>query len=114
MRPSTPKSGCVRDLLRWFFCVVIAMGAQILLLLLWSFLGPGNSLNRIMDCFYGSVASRIGMLFSEEQMFLGNIGLGLSLVFLTVMLYSVVIGTVFYLVCWLCARDMPQKTVADH
>ena len=106
MRPSTPKSGFIRDLSRWFFCVVIAMGAQMLLLLLWSFLGPGNILNRIMDCVYGSTASRIGMLFSEEEMYLGNIGLGLSLVFLTVILYSVVIGTVFYLVCWLCARDM--------
>ena len=41
------------------------------------------------------------MLFFEEQMSLGNAPLGLSLLFLTAMLYSVVIGSV-------CTHHIPH------
>ena len=108
-----PNSGFVRGVSHWFFCVVIAMAAQMLLLLLWSFLGPSNGLNRIMEPVYVSAAHCIGTLFFEEQMSLGNAPLGLALLFLTVMLYSAVIGTVFYLGYRLCVMGIPQKTVAD-
>ena len=82
---------------RFYLCVVLAMTAQMLLLLVWSFLGPESRLNGIMDSVYGSVARSIGTLFFEEQMSLGNIGLGLSLLFLTVMLYSAAAGAIIYL-----------------
>ena len=114
MRPSTPKSGFIRDLSRWFFCVVIAMGAQMLLLLLWSFLGPSNGLDRILDFVYGTTARYIGMLFFEEQMSLGNVPLGLALLFLTAILYSIVIGTVFYLGNKLFVKHSAGKTIAEE
>lgn len=98
---------------RWCFCVVSLMAAQMLPLTLWSFSGP-NGLDGILDSVYGPVVSGIGTLFFEEQMFLGNIGLGLSLLLLTAMLYSVVIGTVIYLLYRLCVRFAPKKTAADQ
>ena len=55
-----PNSGFVRGVSHWYFCVVIAMAAQMLLLLLWSFLGPSNGLNRIMEPVYVSAAYCIG------------------------------------------------------
>ena len=88
--------GFVRELSHWYFCVVLAMAAQMLLLLLWSFLGPG-SLDGIMDSVYGPAISGIGTLFFEEQMSLGNAPLGLSLLFLTAMLYSAAAGSILYL-----------------
>ena len=108
MSTASPKSGFVREMSRWYLCVVLAMAAQMLLLLLWSFLGPG-SLDGIMETAYVSTAHGIGTLFFEEQMFPGNIPLGLSLLFLTAMLYSVVIGTVFYTGNKLYDKYMPRK-----
>ena len=113
MRQSTPKSGFVREMSCWCLCVVIAMAAQIRLLLLWSSLGPSNVLNRIMEPVYAVPAHGIGMLFFEEQMSLGNIPLGLALLFLTAMLYSVVIGTVFCLGYKLVVRRSAGKTAAE-
>ena len=78
-------------------CGGFATAVQILLLLLWSFVGPGNALDRIMDRVYGSAVHGIATLFFEDQMFPGNIGLGLSLLFLTVLLYSVAAGSIVYL-----------------
>lgn len=98
---------------RWCFCVVSLMAAQMLPLTLWSFSGP-NGLDGILDSVYGPVVSGIGTLFFEEQMFLGNIGLGLSLLLLTAILYSVVIGAVIYLLYRLCVRFAPKKTAADQ
>ena len=108
MSTASPKSGFVKEMSRWYLCVVLAMAAQMLLLLLWSFLGPG-SLDGIMEPAYVSTAHGIGTLFFEEQMFPGNIPLGLSLLFLTAMLYSVVIGTVFYTGNKLYDKYMPRK-----
>ena len=114
MRQSTPKSGFVREMSCWCLCVVIAIAAQMLLLLLWSFLGPGNGLDRIMDPVYAVPAHGIGMLFFEEQMSLGNAPLGLALLFLTVMLYSVVIGTVFCLGYMLFVKRSAGKTATEE
>ena len=113
MRQSTPKSGFVSGMSHWYLCVVVAMAAQMLLLLLWSSLGPSNGLNRIMDPVYADTARGIGTLFFEEQMSLGNIPLGLALLFLTVMLYSVVIGTVFCVGCKLFVKRSAGKTAAE-
>ena len=98
----------VRELSHWYFCCVSLMAVQMLLLLLWSFLGPG-SLDGIMETAYVSTAHGIGTLFFEEQMSLGNAPLGLALLFLTAMLYSAVIGTVFYAGNKLYDKYMPRK-----
>ena len=108
------NSGFVRGMSRWYFCVVLAMAAQMLLLLLWSFLGPSNGLDRILDSVYGTTARYIGTLFFEEQMSLGNVPLGLALLFLTAMLYSVVIGTVFCLGYKLFVRRSAGKTATEE
>ena len=113
MSTASTNSGFVRGMSRWYLCVVIAMAAQMLLLLLWSFLGPSNGLNRILEPVYVPAAHCIGMLFFEEQMSLGNIPLGLALLFLTAMLYSVVIGTVFCLGYKLFVRRSAGKTVTE-
>ena len=98
---------------RWYFCVVIALAAQMLLLLVWSFLGPGNGLDRIIDPVYADTAHCIRMLFFEEEMSLGNAPLGLGLLFLTVMLYSVVIGTVFCVGYMLFVKRSAGKTATE-
>ena len=54
-----------------------------------------------MESFYVVPAHGGGMLLFEEQMSLGNAPLGLSLLFLTAMLYSVVIGSV-------CTHHIPH------
>ena len=113
MSTASRKSGFVRGMSRWYFCVVLAMAVQVLLLLLWSFLGPGNGLDRIMDSVYADTAHFIGTLFFEERMSLGNAPLGLALLFLTVILYSVVIGTVFCLGYKLVVRRSAGKTAAE-
>ena len=109
-----PNSGFVKGMLHWYFCVVVAMAAQMRLLFLWSSLGPSNGLSRIMDPVYAVPAHGIGMLFFEEQMSLGNIPLGLALLFLMVMLYSVVIGTVFCLGYMLFVKRSAGKTAAEE
>ena len=53
------------------------------------------------------------MLFFEEQMSLGNAPLGLGLLFLTVMLYSVVLGTVFCVGYMLFVKRSAEKTAAE-
>ena len=114
MSTASPKSGFVKEMSRWYLCVVLAMAAQMLLLLLWSFLGPSNGLDRILDFVYGTTARYIGMLFFEEQMSLGNVPLGLALLFLTAILYSIVIGTVFYLGNKLFVKHSAGKTIAEE
>ena len=114
MSTASPKGGFVSGMSHWYLCVAIAMAAQMLLLLVWSFLGPGNGLNRILESVYVPTAHCIGTLFFEEQMSLGNIPLGLGLLFLTVMLYSVVIGTVFCLGYKLFVRRSSGKTAAEE
>ena len=114
MSTASPNGGFVKEMSRWYFCVVILMAAQMLLLLLWSFLSPSNGLNRILEPVYVPTAHCIGTLFFEEQMSLGNIPLGLALLFLTAMLYSVVIGTVFCLGCKLFVRRSAGKTAAEE
>ena len=113
MSTSSTKSSFVRGVSHWYFCVVSLMAAQMLLLLLWSFLGPSNGLNRILDSVYGTTARYIGTLFFEEQMSLGNVPLGLALLFLTAMLYSVVIGTIFCLGYKLFVRRSAGKTATE-
>lgn len=108
MSTAPPKSGFAKELSRFYLCVLIALTAQLLPLALWSFSGP-NGLDGILNSVYGPVVSRIGTSFFEEQMFLGNIPLGLSLLFLTAMLYSVVIGTAFYVGNKLYSKYMPRK-----
>ena len=105
--------GFVREMSRWYFCVFSLMAAQMLLLFLWSFLSPSNGLNRILESVYVPTAHCIGTLFFEEQMSLGNIPLGLALLFLTAMLYSVVIGTVFCLGYKLFVKRSAGKTATE-
>jgi len=114
MSTAPTNGGFVRGMSHWYFCVVLAMAAQMLLLLLWSFLGPSNGLDRILDFVYGTTARYIGMLFFEEQMSLGNVPLGLALLFLTAILYSIVIGTVFYLGNKLFVKHSAGKTIAEE
>ena len=114
MSTASPNGGFVKEMSRWYFCVVILMAVQVLLLLLWSFLGPSNGLNRILDSVYGTTAHCIGMLFFEEQMSSGNIPLGLALLFLTAMLYSVVIGTIICLGYKLFVRRSSRKTATEE
>ena len=114
MSTASPNGGFVRGMSRWYFCVVCLMAAQVLLLLWWSFLSPSNGLNRILEPVYVPTAHCIGMLFFEEQMSLGNAPLGLSLLFLTAMLYSVVIGTVFCLGYKLVVKRSAEKTAAEE
>ena len=113
MSTASPNGGFVKEMSRWYFCVVSLMAAQVLLLLLWSFLGPSNGLNRILDSVYGTTAHCIGTLFFEEQMSLDNAPLGLALLFLTAMLYSVVIGTVFCLGYKLFVKRSAGKTAKE-
>ena len=113
MKSPSPKSGFAKELSRFYLCVLIALTAQLLPLALWSFSGP-NGLDGVLDSVYGPVVSGIGTLFFEEQMFLGNIGLGLSLLFLTGMLDSAAGGAVIYLVCRLSSlacrgRKQPEN-----
>ena len=105
MSTASPNNNLLKKFSRWYLCVILAMGAQILLMFWGSILGPSNGLDRIMDSVYVATSHWIGTMFFEERMFLGNAPLGLALLFLAVMLYSVVIGTVFYLVCWLKEKD---------
>ena len=114
MSAASTNGGFVKEMSRWYFCVVSLMAAQMLLLLLWSFLGPSNCLNRILDSVYGTTARYIGTLFFEEQMSLGNAPLGLALLFLTAMLYSVVIGTVFCLGYKLVFKRSAGKKAAEE
>ena len=114
MSTASPKGGFVSGMSHWYLCVVSLMAVQMLLLLLWSFLSPSNGLDRIMDPVYADTAHCIGTLFFEEQMSLGNIPLGLALLFLTAMLYSVVIGTVFCLGYKLFVRRSAGKTAAEE
>ena len=114
MSTASPKSCFVREMSCWCLCVVVAMAAQMRLLFLWSSLGPSNGLSKIMDPVYAVPAHGIGMLFFEEQMSLGNIPLGLALLFLTAMLYSVVIGTVFCLGYKLFVKRSTGKTATEE
>ena len=114
MSTASPNNSLLKKFSRWYLCVVLAMAAQVLLLLLWSFLGPSNGLNRIMEPVYVPTAHCIGTLFFEEQMSLGNAPLGLALLFLTAMLYSVVIGTVFCLGYKLFVGRSAGKTAAEE
>ena len=114
MSTASPNSGFVRGMSRWYFCVVSLMVAQVLLLLVWSFLSPSNGLDRILDSVYGTTARYIGTLFFAEQMSLGNVPLGLALLFLTAMLYSVVSGTVFCLGWKLFVKRSAGKTAAEE
>ena len=114
MSTASPKGGFVSGMSHWYLCVVSLMAVQVLLLLLWSFLGPGNGLDRIMDPVYADTAHCIGTLFFEAQMSLGNGPLGLGLLFLTVMLYSVVLGTVFYPGYKLFVKRSAGKTAAEE
>ena len=114
MSTASPNGGFVKEMSRWYFCVVSLMAAQMLLLFLWSFLGPSNGLNRILEPVYVPTAHCIGMLFFEEQMSLGNAPLGLALLFLTAMLYSVVIGTVFCLGYKLFVKRSAGKTATEE
>ncbi len=113
MSTASPKGGFVSGMSHWYLCVAIAMAAQMLLLLVWSFFGPGNGLDRIMDPVYADTAHFIGKLFFEAQMSLGNAPLGLGLLFLTVMLYSIVLGTIFYPGYKLFVKRSAGKTAAE-
>ena len=99
----------VHEVLHWYLCVMIVMLAQALLMLLWSFLGPSNMLGRFLDSVYTPTASRIGSLLPEETTFSGNIPLGMSLLLWTIILYSLVAGSVVYLVCRLFIKRVPPN-----
>ena len=49
MSAASTNGGFVKEMSRWYLCVVLAMGAQILLMFWGSILGPSNGLDRIMD-----------------------------------------------------------------
>jgi len=62
----------------------------------------------ILKLFYAPFIILLGMAF-EDQMFLGNIPFGLALLFSSMMIVSVVIGTVFYAGNKLCDKYLPRK-----
>ena len=94
MKLPSQKDVFVRDFLQWLLCVVNVMCVQIVIIAVADFLSI-DRLTWILELFYVPPMFLLGMFF-EDQTFLGNIPLGLALLFLTVMVFSVVLGTVFY------------------
>lgn len=94
MKLLSPDSAFAREVAQWFVCIVDVMCIQIVVLAV-SDIFSIKCLTWILELFYAPLIILLGMVF-EDQMFLGNIPLGLALLFLSMMIVSAVIGTVFY------------------
>ena len=94
----------------WYLCVVLLILLQLMIGLLWSFFGPlGNESERFLDLAYGAPASRIGNVFFENQMTLGNAPLGMGLMLLVVIIYAFLGGTAVYLISRLSSALSRRK-----
>ena len=108
MKLQSPNRAFERDILRWFVCFVDVMCIQLVILAVSDILST-KSLTCIVDLFYAPLIILLGMFF-EEQSFLGNIPFGLALLFLSMMIFSVVIATAFYLGNKLYGKYMHRKS----
>ena len=94
--------------MRWFVCFVDVMCIQFVILAASDILST-ECLTWVVDLFYAPLIILLGMFF-EEQSFLGNIPFGLALLFLSMMIFSVVIATAFYLGNKLYGKYMHRKS----
>ncbi len=100
MNDSNLHRRAFRALPLWFLCVVLLLLLQLLIALVWSFVGPlGNGSERILELVYASPASWLGNTFFEDRMTLGNAPLGMGMLFLLVIFYAFLGGTIFFLLC---------------
>ena len=104
-----PSSNSVygNEFFQWFVCIVDVMCIQILILAVSDIVST-KCLSWILGLFYAPLIILLGMIF-EDQMFLGNIPFGLALLFMSMMIVSVVVGTAFYLGNKLYCKYMPRK-----
>jgi hypothetical protein len=94
-----------RGVVRWYLCVALLLLLQLVVGLFLSIFGPSeNGLERFIDLAYSSPASRIGNVFFENQITLGNAPLGMGLMLLVVILYAFLGGTAVYLICIVSSR----------
>ena len=107
MKLLSPDSAFAREISQWFVCIVDVMCIQIVVLAV-SDIFSTECLTWILELFYAPLIILLGMFF-EDQMFLGNIPFGLALLFLSMMIVSAVIGTVFYAGNKLYNKYMPRK-----
>ena len=91
--PSSDKA-FEKEISRWFVCFVDVMCIQFVILAVSDILSA-ECLTWVVDLFYAPLIILLGMFF-EEQSFLGNIPFGLALLFLSMMIFSVVIATAIY------------------
>ena len=107
MKLLSPDSAFAREVAQWFVCIIDVMCIQIVVLAVSDILST-ECLTWVLDLFYAPLIILLGMFF-EDQMFLGNIPFGLALLFLSMMIVSAVIGTVFYAGNKLYNKYMPRK-----
>ena len=107
MKLLSPDSAFAREVAQWFVCIVDVMCIQIVVLAV-SDIFSTECLTWILELFYAPFIILLGMAF-EDQMFLGNTPFGLALLFLSMMIVSVVIGTVFCAGNKLYDKYMPRK-----
>ena len=107
MKLLSPDSAFAREVAQWFVCIVDVMCIQIVVLAV-SDIFSTECLTWILELFYAPLIILLGLFF-EDQMVLGNIPFGLALLFLSMMIVSVVIGTVFYAGNKLYDKYMPRK-----
>lgn len=89
------------ELWLWFLYVVSLLALQLLILTAWAAFGPQSNriLEHVFELAYAHPVLWLGnAFFEEEQMFLGNIALGLGLILLVVIIYAFLGGTVIYLI----------------
>ena len=96
-----------KEISRWFVCFVDVMCIQFVILALSDILSM-KCLTWVVELFYAPLIILLGLFF-EEQTFLGNILFGLALLFLSMMIISVVIGTAFYLGNRFYGKLLPRK-----
>lgn len=100
----------IQGVVRWYLCIVLLLLLQLVVGLFLSFFEPSeNGLERFVDLAYGSPASRIGNVFFENQMTLGNAPLGMGLMLLVVIIYAFLGGTVVYLISRLSSALSRRK-----
>lgn len=90
----------IKKILSEIFCgITIAMILQIIIILLLSIpcFWDGRLVDQVLDLVYVPSACRIGMMFFEDQMFLGNIPLGILLIFFAFFYVSIIAGVSLYL-----------------
>lgn len=108
MKLLSPDSVFAREVAQWFSCVVDVMCVQILILAV-SDIFSTEYLTWILKLFYAPLIILLGMFFEDRMVFLGNIPFGLALLFSSMLIISVVIGTVFYAGNKFYDKYMPWK-----